>query len=361
MTAALESKRLSELCTKFVESFKNAVSQQDLNRAASSVLNVAESISSSLRPTNADFSFQSEDDLYHEIIANILFCGPQEKDEVVGWGPDGEVPESIVLTVLKAYSALVWATPVIQQLAKVTRMIEGLLRAFEQGTGSNGVKPTAAFLLSQIALAGQDIAIRIATLPSLPDACFKALSSTERATLPSLPDACFKALSSTERASKESLANETALLINNLAAMGGRKATIILTANPELMQELGFWLDNSHDAETLQCLAGIFNHLSRSVESASALQAIGVMDHLIAVTKRHTIEGSAVAHEAYVGLANMAMANIAAHQQHTVPIVFVSQTKEIKSIVGFLKCAIEKRYASHSFVTHVADRLLEAH
>ena len=342
MTAALESKRLSELCTKFVESFKNAVSQQDLNRAASSVLNVAESISSSLRPTNADFSFQSEDDLYHEIIANILFCGPQEKDEVVGWGPDGEVPESIVLTVLKAYSALVWATPVIQQLAKVTRMIEGLLRAFEQGTGSNGVKPTAAFLLSQIALAGQNIAIRIATLPSLPDACFKALLSTERA-------------------SKESLANETALLINNLAAMGGRKATIILTANPELMQELGFWLDNSHDAETLQCLAGIFNHLSRSVESASALQAIGVMDHLIAVTKRHNIEGSAVAHEAYVGLANMAMANIAAHQQHTVPIVFVSQTKEIKSIVGFLKCAIEKRYASHSFVTHVADRLLEAH
>ena len=141
MTAALESKRLSELCTKFVESFKNAVSQQDLNRAASSVLNVAESISSSLRPRNADFSFQSEDDLYHEIIANILFCGPQEKDEVVGWGPDGEVPESIVLTVLKAYSALVWATPVIQQLANVTRMIEGLLRAFEQGTGSNGVKP----------------------------------------------------------------------------------------------------------------------------------------------------------------------------------------------------------------------------
>ena len=342
MTAALESKRLSELCTKFVESFKNAVSQQDLNRAASSVLNVAESISSSLRPTNADFSFQSEDDLYHEIIANILFCGPQEKAEVVGWGPDGEVPEWIVLTVLKAYSALVWATPVIQQLAKVTRMIEGLLRAFEQGTGSNGVKPTAAFLLSQIALAGQNIAVRIATLPSLPDACFKALLSTERA-------------------SKESLANETALLINNLAAMGGRKATIILTANPELMQELGFWLDNSHDAETLQCLAGIFNHLSRSVESASALQAIGVMDHLIAVTKRHNIEGSAVAHEAYVGLANMAMANIAAHQQHTVPIVFVSQTKEIKSIVGFLKCAIEKRYASHSFVTHVADRLLEAH
>ena len=342
MTAALESKRLSELCTKFVESFKNAVSQQDLNRAASSVLNVAESISSSLRPTNADFSFQSEDDLYHEIIANILFCGPQEKDEVVGWGPDGEVTEWIVLTVLKAYSALVWATPVIQQLAKVTRMIEGLLRAFEQGTGSNGVKPTAAFLLSQIALAGQNIAIRIATLPSLPDACFKALLSTERA-------------------SKESLANETALLINNLAAMGGRKATIILTANPELMQELGFWLDNSHDAETLQCLAGIFNHLSRSVESASALQAIGVMDHLIAVTKRHNIEGSAVAHEAYVGLANMAMANIAAHQQHTVPTVFVSQTKEIKSIVGFLKCAIEKRYSSHSFVTHVADRLLEAH
>ena len=342
MTAALESKRLSELCTKFVESFKNAVSQQDLNRAASSVLNVAESISSSLRPTNADFSFQSEDDLYHEIIANILFCGPQEKDEVVGWGPDGEVPESIVLTVLKAYSALVWATPVIQQLANVTRMIEGLLRAFEQGTGSNGVKPTATFLLSQIALAGQNIAIRIATLPSLPDACFKALSSTERA-------------------SKESLANETALHINNLAAMGGRKATIILTANSKLMQELGFWLDNSHDAETLQCLAGIFNHLSRSVESASALQAIGVMDHLIAVTKRHNIEGSAVAHEAYVGLANMAMANIAAHQQHTVPIVFVSQTKEIKSIVGFLKCAIEKRYASHSFVTHVADRLLEAH
>jgi flagellin-specific chaperone FliS len=347
MTATLESKRLSKLCTKFVESFKNAVclySQQDLehlNRAASSVLNVAESISSSLRPTNTPFSFQSEDALYHEIIANILLYGPQEKAGVVRWGSDGEVPECAVLTVLKAYSALVWAKPVIQQLAKVKRMIEGLLCAFEQGTGSNGVKPTAAFLLSQIALAGQNITIRIATLPSLPDACFKALSSAERA-------------------SKKSLANETALLINNLAAMGGRKATIILTANSKLMQELGFWLDNSHDAETLQCLAGIFNHLSRSVESASALQAIGIMDHLIALTKRQSIEGSTVAHEAYIGLANMAMANIAARQQHTAPMVFASQTNAIKSIVGFLKCAIEKRYALHSCLADVADRLLEA-
>ena len=44
----------------------------------------------------------------------------------------------------------------------------------------------------------------------------------------------------------------------------GEPAVEALTANGNLVHELGTWLDNANDADTLQRLTGVFNHLSRS-------------------------------------------------------------------------------------------------
>lgn len=47
--------------------------------------------------------------------------------------------------------------------------------------------------------------------------------------------------------------------------------------------------------------------------------------------------------QAYLGLANMAMANIAVRQEHHALELHHTQTPAIKSIVGFLKLALEGR------------------
>jgi len=103
--------------------------------------------------------------------------------------------------------------------------------------------------------------------------------------------------------------------------------------------------------------AGVLNHLSRSVESARALQSHGIMDALLRLVARTRESGPSEAHEAYVGLANMALANIAA----ALDAGHVSgaddtgagtreagkagsvrfKVSAIKSIAGFLKCALE--------------------
>jgi hypothetical protein len=53
-------------------------------------------------------------------------------------------------------------------------------------------------------------------------------------------------------------------------------------------------------------------------------------------------QGSTQVHEIYVGLANMAMANIVVHQEHHIMQLDRSQIPAIKRIVGFLQCALEK-------------------
>lgn len=184
------------------------------------------------------------------------------------------------------------------------------------------MKAYSVFLLSQLALAGPNASVEIATLAGITDACFSSLRSKD-----------------------EKMALNTALLINNCAALGGEPAVEALTANGNLVHELGTWLDNANDADTLQRLTGVFNHLSRSTTSASALHAHGIMDHLERLTERDCISGSVEAHQAYVGLANMAMANIATRQEHHALVIHnaVATPTAIKSIVHFLECAIEQK------------------
>lgn len=56
---------------------------------------------------------------------------------------------------------------------------------------------------------------------------------------------------------EEELTLGTALLINNLSALGGEEAVEALTADRTLMRHLASWLDEAHDAATLQRLTGI--------------------------------------------------------------------------------------------------------
>ena len=102
--------------------------------------------------------------------------------------------------------------------------------------------------------------------------------------------------------------------------------------------------------------AGVFNHLSRSKESARALQNHGIMETLRRLAARAGMSGVAEAQEAYVGLANMAMANIAVGQDASCAAESTGseikagsvrfKVSSIKSIVRFLKCAVEGQHTS---------------
>ena len=87
-----------------------------------------------------------------------------------------------------------------------------------------------------LAIAGPETAIKIALLPGLPEACCRAISTSSKS---------------------EKLTFNWALLVNNVAALGGEDAVRALTAHGMLVRELGAWLDNAHDAATLQRLTGV--------------------------------------------------------------------------------------------------------
>ena len=150
------------------------------------------------------------------------------------------------------------------------------------------------------------------------------------------------------------------------AALGGEEAVEALTGNGKLMQQLVHRLDNSHNSSTLQRLTGVFNHLTRSEVSARELQAHGVHDALRRLVGRAEVSESGEAQKTYVGLANMAMANIVVHQEHHIPQLDRSQIPTIKSIVGFLQCALEKRKTNGILfsvydVLYALDSLSKAH
>ena len=66
-------------------------------------------------------------------------------------------------------------------------MVSGLVSVLAHGSGlvknrglvQDSVADSASFLLSQLALAGPEMAAKIARLPGLTEACDKAMSSSE--------------------------------------------------------------------------------------------------------------------------------------------------------------------------------------
>jgi hypothetical protein len=171
---------------------------------------------------------------YLESLAQILLAGKP-------WGLQGELSEAALIIMLEALSELMGITVTPWQLASTCNMLPALAQAVEQG--SHGMQTSGLFLLSQIALTGPSTAVEIAKLPRLLNACYETIM---------------------QKHSSEKMTQISALLINNLAAMGGEDAVRVLSAHGRLVRELATWLDNAHDAATLQRLTGVFNHLSRS-------------------------------------------------------------------------------------------------
>ena len=221
--------------------------------AALQVLKGSQDITASLRAARAHgqtapFAFHADDVEYHETISRILqtgprpvACGPQQPERRA-WGLE-EVSEAALAAVLEAYCNLATVgVEMLRQVVTVRGMPQGLMNAVEQGSAS--VKVYGVFLLSQLAIAGPETAIKIALLPGLPEACCRAISTSSKS---------------------EKLTFNWALLVNNVAALGGEDAVRALTAHGMLVRELGAWLDNAHDAATLQRLTGVQAGCMRSV------------------------------------------------------------------------------------------------
>lgn len=290
--------------------------------AALQVLNQAREITARLRQDkNLSFSFDKADAEYHEAVAEVLIK--------LGQGAGSTVPEKALDAILEAYSILATVCSVVmfQQLVDARQMLSGLVTVIQKGSSVAVVH--AVFLLSQLALVSPKTSLTISLLPGLTEGCCKSFTAGRKAGKTS-----------------ESLALNTALMVNNLSALGGEEAIQALTANGELVRELGAWLENASDAETLQRLTGVFNHLSRSTQSARALHAHGIVQALERLTSRK-VGGSPQSREAYLGLANMAMANIVVRQvKPTGASLHLTQTPAIKSVVKFLRLAIEGRHLS---------------
>ncbi len=186
------------------------------------------------------FVLNAGDEQYLEEVAQTLLAGPATTQNAA-WGKQGQVSEAALVMMLEAVSELMGSGVTPLQLAGTRDMLPALVRAVERG--SPGLQTSGLFLLSQIALAGPATAVKIAAQPGLPEACYAVII---------------------QQNSSETLTNTTALLLNNLAALGGEDAVRVLSTHGMLVRELAAWLDNAIDAATLQRLTGVFNHLSRS-------------------------------------------------------------------------------------------------
>ncbi len=174
--------------------------------------------------------------------------------------------EATLNIILEAVSELIGITVTPSQLASTRNMLPALAQAVEQG--SHGLKTSGLFLLSQIALTGPCTAVEIAKLPGLLQACYETIM---------------------QKHSSEKMTQISALLINNLAAMGGEDAVRVLSAHGMLVRELATWLDNAHDAATLQRLAGVFNHLSRSAVRCPPLYVYEAAQSLHDAVRPHVL------------------------------------------------------------------------
>jgi hypothetical protein len=306
-----------------IELVNEIASVEAIENAAQHVLHCAQLVADD--SNQPKFLFHPADINYHKTIGGVLNAGPSPLGaNTQGWGVGGVVSEKALDSLLLAYSKLLQCgnRANFRTLADIEDLSTGLMNAFV--TGSHQVKTHAAFLLSQLAIAGRKTSVRMATMPGITNACFRALSSCENA-------------------ASETLALDTALFVNNLAALGGHEAAEAISADGQLIKELGHWLEHSNDADTLQRLTGIFNHLSRSVASASALQMHGIRDLLHHLAERQDVTGNADAWIACIGLAHMAQGNIAVCQQHTVPELHKTDRSAIQIIMGFLQCALANR------------------
>ena len=165
-----------------------AFSTAQIELAAQKVLQGARDAVASIRleakqGVSVSFSFHPLDTEYHEYIATVLLAVPARKG--AAWGEQGHVSEAALQTILEAYSNVAAVgVGTHGQLGNVKGLLRGLVKAVD--LGGEELEARALFLLSQVALAGPEMAAGIALLPGLTAACLNAIATRTKSEKPML-------------------------------------------------------------------------------------------------------------------------------------------------------------------------------
>ena len=332
------------------------------------------------------FRFHPADSAYHAEVVRVLGAGPTLSPDlsharpVMGgraasdegtltvvnermpgaklWGARSVVSEAALYAMLEAYCNLASvadrrmrvqslqgdACAAAPTLATQLWSVQGLPAALMQGVsqGSENLKRCALLLLSQLPLAGSHAAMDIAQQHGLVDACASVLVSV-RMPPQSKADA---ARESAQRARR--LIGAAALVVHNVAAVGGGQAQLVVAERQELPRALAVASDQAGDSGVLLSLTGVVYQLSLSRGAARVLNAVGVCDALRRLLSRPLLAESASAdedEEPYVLVAHMALANLAACGTALPQSQGAQSTplRVVQRIVGVLACAVQGR------------------
>jgi len=142
------------------ELWRVQISPGDLEAAARRVLEASLEIAKgadAVDATHPAFVLLEADQAYHRAIASIMLAGPSThrgpNGNAEGWGEQARVSELVLEILLKSYVHIVGRST-CSQLAQVEGLLEGLVVAAQRG--SLKIKTCAAFILSQVALAGAE-------------------------------------------------------------------------------------------------------------------------------------------------------------------------------------------------------------
>ena len=184
-------------------------------------------------------------------------------------------------------------------------------------------------------------AMDIAQQHGLVDACASVLVSV-RMPPQSKADA---ARESAQRARR--LIGAAALVVHNVAAVGGGQAQLVVAERQELPRALAVAIDQAGDSGVLLSLTGVVYQLSLSRGAARVLNAVGVCDALRRLLSRPRLAELAADEdeEPYVLVAHMALANLAACGTALPQSQGAQSTplRVLQRIVRVLACAVQGR------------------
>jgi len=131
-----------------------------------------------------------------------------------------------------------------------------------------------------------------------------------------------------------------ALVVNNVAAMGGESAIQTLASDHSLMRAL---IDLIRVGDGLQLMRAVsaFMHLSMSYRSAKCLARYDLGSVMLDVLRKDEVEGGEKTVQAFRALAEMTLANMAYFKDEAEELR--SDAKAVASLVHFLRLALDRK------------------
>ena len=208
-----------------------------------------------------------------------------------------------------------------RQLMNTPGLVDGVLALLSCDLSEANAQ--AALLMSQVALANAETSEQLVHMPGLLDTIARMLSGRH-----------------------EHSVDGAALLVNNLAGMGGLEAIMPMCKHEALMEALIERLETGTPLQ-LQRVVSATNHLTRSSVSAKALHKRRVPRILVRITNSEDESSTAMA---YKGLATMALANMCGKDHATDAL---SHVEALGTIANFLRAAVAgTSYNGISFRTY---------